>query len=82
MKFGASTFIWTSPFGDDRLHLCRHVAALGFDVIEVCVEDPARLFLAPGVKLEHDAVAALTLLDDATRTRVLDWAVTRWRKSL
>jgi D-psicose/D-tagatose/L-ribulose 3-epimerase len=41
MKIGASTFIWTSPFGDDQLHLADHVAQLGFDVLEICIEDPA-----------------------------------------
>jgi D-psicose/D-tagatose/L-ribulose 3-epimerase len=40
---GASTFIWSSPFGDDALGLAAHVAELGFDVLEVCIEDPARV---------------------------------------
>ncbi len=40
---GASTFIWTSPFGDDKLDLADHVKALGFDVLEICIEDPARV---------------------------------------
>jgi D-psicose/D-tagatose/L-ribulose 3-epimerase len=39
-RIGASTFIWTSPFGDDKLELCAHVAGLGFDAIEICIEDP------------------------------------------
>ena len=43
MRFGASTFIWASPFDDSRLDLCRHVAELGFDTIEACLEDPAAL---------------------------------------
>lgn len=37
---GASTFIWTSPFGDDELWLVDHVRKLGFDMIEVCIEQP------------------------------------------
>jgi D-psicose/D-tagatose/L-ribulose 3-epimerase len=41
VRLGASTFIWTSPFGDDALWLCAHVARLGFDTLEICVEDPA-----------------------------------------
>jgi D-psicose/D-tagatose/L-ribulose 3-epimerase len=41
VRLGASTFIWTSPFGDDKLGLCEHVAGLGFDTIEICIEDPA-----------------------------------------
>lgn len=40
MLFGASTFIWESPFGNDKMYLARHVADLGFDVLEVCIEDP------------------------------------------
>jgi D-psicose/D-tagatose/L-ribulose 3-epimerase len=41
MRFGASTFIWESPFGDEKVdRLARHVADLGFDVLEVCIEDP------------------------------------------
>lgn len=37
---GASTFIWHSPFGDQALYLAGHVASLGFDVLEICIEDP------------------------------------------
>jgi len=42
VRYGASSFIWVSPFGDDKVRdLAQHVAQLGFDVLEVCVEDPA-----------------------------------------
>lgn len=40
MLLGASSFIWESPFGDDKMHLASRVAELGFDVLEVCIEDP------------------------------------------
>ena len=40
MLFGASTFIWTSPFSNETLSLIDHAKALGFDIIEICVEDP------------------------------------------
>ena len=40
MRFGASTFIWASPFSNDTLDLIDHVKALGFDFIEICVENP------------------------------------------
>ena len=43
MKFGASTFIWVSPFSNDTLDLVDKVARLGFDLIEVCVEDPTTI---------------------------------------
>lgn len=42
MQFGANTFIWTSPFATDKdLGLLPHVRALGFDLIEIAVEEPA-----------------------------------------
>jgi D-psicose/D-tagatose/L-ribulose 3-epimerase len=42
MKFGANTFIWTSPFASARdLALIPKVKAMGFDVFEIAVEDPA-----------------------------------------
>ncbi|HEY1944328.1 MAG TPA: sugar phosphate isomerase/epimerase family protein [Roseiarcus sp.] len=40
MLFGASTFIWTSPFSNQTLSLIDHAKALGFDILEICVEDP------------------------------------------
>ena len=39
MRFGASTFIWVSPFGPDTLDLIGRVKDFGFDLIEICVED-------------------------------------------
>ena len=42
MRYGASTFIWSSPFSDGNVHeLAQRVAGLGFDVLEICLEDPA-----------------------------------------
>ena len=43
MQFGASTFIWVSPFSSETLDLVDKVATLGFDLIEVCIEDPATI---------------------------------------
>jgi len=43
---GASTYLWASPFGDDALGLAGHVRDLGFDVLEICVEQPARVSAA------------------------------------
>lgn len=40
MKFGASTFIWVSPFSNDTLDLIPKVKKMGFDLIEICIEDP------------------------------------------
>ncbi|MFV1949737.1 MAG: sugar phosphate isomerase/epimerase family protein [Anaerolineales bacterium] len=42
MIFGANTFIWRSPFSTDTdLDLIPKIKEMGFDLIEVAVEDPA-----------------------------------------
>jgi len=42
VQYGASSFIWVSPFGDDNVGgLAAKVAGLGFDVLEICIEDPS-----------------------------------------
>jgi D-psicose/D-tagatose/L-ribulose 3-epimerase len=43
MKFGASTFIWASPFSNKTLDLIDKVKDFGFDLIEICIEDPATI---------------------------------------
>jgi len=40
MLFGASTFIWVSPFSNDTLDILSKIKELGFDYVEICVEDP------------------------------------------
>jgi len=46
MLFGASTFIWTSPFSNDKLSLIDHAKRLGFDILEICIEDPDTIDVA------------------------------------
>jgi D-psicose/D-tagatose/L-ribulose 3-epimerase len=42
VRYGASTFIWSSPFSDGNVgELAQRVGGLGFDVLEICLEDPA-----------------------------------------
>jgi len=43
MRFGASTFIWVSPFSNKTLGLVKKVREMGFDIIEICIEDPATI---------------------------------------
>jgi D-psicose/D-tagatose/L-ribulose 3-epimerase len=59
VRFGASTFIWTSPFGDDRLELFDRIDALGFDILEICIEDPSRLTPAAVAQAASDAGVAV-----------------------
>lgn len=41
MRFGANTFIWRSPFSTEKdLDLMGKLKGMGFDLIEVAVEDP------------------------------------------
>ncbi|MCL2559435.1 MAG: sugar phosphate isomerase/epimerase [Turicibacter sp.] len=40
MKFGASTFIWVSPFSNDTLDLFQKAKDMGYDILEICIEDP------------------------------------------
>lgn len=55
MKFGASTYIWVSPFSDQTFGLFKTAADMGFDVLEVCVEDPATIH---GAAIKDAAQAA------------------------
>ena len=41
--FGASTWLWTSPFRSEQVELLKNIAALGFQAVELPVED-ASLF--------------------------------------
>jgi D-psicose/D-tagatose/L-ribulose 3-epimerase len=42
MRFGANTFIWRSPFSTSSdLDLIPKLKGMGFDLIEIAVEDPA-----------------------------------------
>ena len=40
MRYGASTFIWVSPFSNRTLGVIDRVKSIGFDLIEICIEDP------------------------------------------
>jgi D-psicose/D-tagatose/L-ribulose 3-epimerase len=39
MQFGASTFIWVSPFTNDSFDLLHKAKDMGYDILEVAVED-------------------------------------------
>lgn len=61
MQFGASTFIWESPFGDDKMYLSTHVAEIGFDVLEICIEDPARVSVSAIMEAAKSAGVGLSV---------------------
>lgn len=43
MLFGASSAIWGSALGEDEVRLAKRIADLGFDVLEVWIENPFRV---------------------------------------
>ncbi|MFA9492198.1 MAG: sugar phosphate isomerase/epimerase, partial [Anaerolineales bacterium] len=46
MRIGANTFIWRSPFSTNTdLDLLGKLKTMGFDLIEVAVEDPGLINL-------------------------------------
>lgn len=56
MRFGANTFIWESPFSTaEHLYLADKVRSLGFDLIEVAVEDPQLVDVAALKQAAADA---------------------------
>lgn len=62
---GISSFVLESPFGDEHLAVFPRVRAMGYDMMELCIEDPSRLS-GPRVK-EAAAEAGLNLTFGARR---------------
>lgn len=61
MQYGASTFIWVSPFSNKTLDLLDKAKAFGFDILEICVEDPDSLDVASIRAHANKAGVALTI---------------------
>jgi len=40
IKFGVSTWLWTSPFNTDSISLFPKIKKMGYDVVEIPIEDP------------------------------------------
>lgn len=41
VKFGVSTWLWTSPFGTNTIDLFPKIKSYGYDAVEIPVEDPS-----------------------------------------
>ncbi len=54
MRYGASTFIWVSPFSNRTLDLIEKAKAFGFSVLEICIEDPETIDVA-AIRARADA---------------------------
>jgi hypothetical protein len=73
MQFGASTFIWVSPFSNKTLGLIKKVREMGFDIIEICIEDLAtidaiRISDEPSFHSASRCMASARLSQTVTRT--------------
>ena len=44
---GISSFVLASPFTDNDTQFFKYAREIGFEVFEVCVEDPAQLSAEP-----------------------------------
>lgn len=61
IRFGVSTFIWVSPFSTDSFDLLYKVADMGYDIIEVAVEDKDLIDWTRLKKLAHETGLNITI---------------------
>ncbi|WP_223834152.1 sugar phosphate isomerase/epimerase family protein [Spirosoma profusum] len=61
IQFGASTFIWVSPFSTNSFDLLYKVADMGYDIIEVAVEDKDLIDWAKLKKLARETGLKITI---------------------
>ena len=85
VKFGVSTWLWTSPFSTESITLFPKIKAMGYDAVEIAVEDPTIIDTAivkeALAKNELDAIICgafgptrdLTSEDEATQQNCLQY---------
>ncbi len=61
IQFGASTFIWVSPFDTASFHLVKKIKEMGYDIIEVAVEDKNLIDWPKLKQLAKDAGLKITI---------------------
>lgn len=61
IRFGVSTFVWVSPFSTGDFGLLHKVAAMGYDLIEVAVEDKSLIDWILLKKMAREAGLAVTI---------------------
>ncbi len=61
ISLGVSTWLWTSPFGPDTIALFPKIKQMGFQVVEIPVEDPALIdtSLVASALQEHQLEAVI-----------------------
>ncbi len=61
MKIGVNTWVWTSPFSTKEFHLIPKAAQMGFDVLEVALEDASIIDAALLRKMTEDNGLSVTV---------------------
>ena len=61
IQFGASTFIWVSPFSTKAFHLIKKVKEIGYDILEVAVENKDLIDWPSLKKLAKEAGIKITI---------------------
>ena len=61
IQFGASTFIWVSPFSTKAFHLIKKVKEMGYDILEVAVENKDLIDWPSLKKLAKEAGIKITI---------------------
>ena len=61
MKIGVNTWVWTSPFSTKDFHLIPKVKQMGFDVLEVALEDASIIDAKLLRKMTQDNGLAVTV---------------------
>lgn len=61
MLFGASTFIWVSPFSSENVDLLTKVKDMGYDIIEIAVEDTSIIDWKLIKDIAHDLDLKITI---------------------
>ncbi|MPR37005.1 sugar phosphate isomerase/epimerase family protein [Salmonirosea aquatica] len=61
MLFGASTFIWASPFSTQNIDLLTKVKTMGYDIIEIAVEDRSIIDWPEIKSVAHDLDLKITI---------------------
>ncbi len=61
MKFGVSTFVWVSPFTTHSFDLIYKIKEMGYDIIEVAVEDKDLIDWAKLKKITKELGLSVTI---------------------
>lgn len=69
MKIGVNTFVWTSPFTTRDFGLMAKIRSMGFDIIEIAVEDASLIDVPLLRKTAEDEGLAITICGAFGTTR-------------